>query len=329
MASIYYQINSGYPNFTAHIEPNVAPDQIHSSIGLYSFDNIPAGDYSITITDAIGCEAFFDNINITTTTTTSTTSTTTSTTTTTTTTTSTTSTTTSTTTTTTTTTPIYTAKYGLLYNWYAATDVRNIANVGWSVPDYLKVKTLREYLDPSGTPAINTAGGKLKETGTISWQNPNTGATNEANFNARGSGSRTSFDGSFMGLLVTFKCWITTEYPYNATSAADYMMDYNNGYLIHYVPFDNWFSTPKKNGLSIRLVKDSTDLTHGQTGTYTGNDGKVYRTICIGTQEWLSENLMETKYRNGDAIPEVTDNTAWAALTTGALCAYKNDWNNV
>ena len=82
-------------------------------------------------------------------------------------------------------------------------------------------------------------------------------------------------------------------------------------------------------GASIRLIKDSTTLSHGQTGTYTGNDGRVYQTICIGTQEWLSENLMETKYRNGDAIPEVTDNTAWAALATGARCAYNNTITNV
>jgi len=78
-------------------------------------------------------------------------------------------------------------------------------------------------------------------------------------------------------------------------------------------------------GMSVRLVKDSTTLTHGQTGTYTGNDGRVYSTICIGTQEWLSESLCETEYRNGDPILEVTDNAAWAALTTGARCSYNND----
>ena len=31
----------------------------------------------------------------------------------------------------------------------------------------------------------------------------------------------------------------------------------------------------------------------------------------------------------GDSIPEVTDNSIWAGLTTGALCAYDNDWNYV
>jgi len=72
MAQLIYQINSGYPNFTAHIEPNEAPNQIHSSIGIYSFDDIPTGEYSLTVTDGIGCEAFFDNIQITTTTSTTT-----------------------------------------------------------------------------------------------------------------------------------------------------------------------------------------------------------------------------------------------------------------
>lgn len=28
-------------------------------------------------------------------------------------------------------------------------------------------------------------------------------------------------------------------------------------------------------------------------------------------------------------VPEVTNNTTWAGLTTMALCAHSNDWNNV
>ena len=104
MGQITYKINSGYPNFTAHIEPNVAADQVHSSTGTYSFTDIPVGDYSITITDGIGCEAFIDNIHITTTTTT-----------------------------TTTTTIQSTIDFGILYNKYTVEDSRNLLVEGWHV----------------------------------------------------------------------------------------------------------------------------------------------------------------------------------------------------
>jgi len=64
--------------------------------------------------------------------------------------------------------------------------------------------------------------------------------------------------------------------------------------------------------------------TSGQNETMTGNDGKVYQTVQIGDQVWMAENLRETQYRNGDAIPNVTDNSTWAGLSTGARCAYNN-----
>ena len=47
--------------------------------------------------------------------------------------------------------------------------------------------------------------------------------------------------------------------------------------------------------------------------------------IVIGTQQWMRENLDVLTYRNGVVIPQVTDPTAWAALTTGAWCYYNND----
>ena len=64
------------------------------------------------------------------------------------------------------------------------------------------------------------------------------------------------------------------------------------------------------------------DLTYG---TMTDNDGNVYKTITIGTQTWMAENLKTTKYRNGDAIPNVKVNASWAGLVTGAYCWYNND----
>jgi uncharacterized protein (TIGR02145 family) len=39
----------------------------------------------------------------------------------------------------------------------------------------------------------------------------------------------------------------------------------------------------------------------------------------------MENNLEVTNYRNGDIIPYVSDPTAWAGLTTGAWCYYKND----
>jgi uncharacterized protein (TIGR02145 family) len=47
--------------------------------------------------------------------------------------------------------------------------------------------------------------------------------------------------------------------------------------------------------------------------------------VTIGTQVWTDKNLDVTSYRNGDVIPQVTDATEWAGLTTGAWCYYNND----
>ena len=48
-------------------------------------------------------------------------------------------------------------------------------------------------------------------------------------------------------------------------------------------------------------------------------------TIVIGTQQWTRLNLDVVTYRNGDIIPQVTDEATWNTLTTGAWCYYNND----
>lgn len=54
-------------------------------------------------------------------------------------------------------------------------------------------------------------------------------------------------------------------------------------------------------------------------------EGNAYPTIVIGNQVWMAENLRVTKYRNGEDIPNVTDNAGWAALLSGAYCWYDNN----
>jgi uncharacterized protein (TIGR02145 family) len=58
--------------------------------------------------------------------------------------------------------------------------------------------------------------------------------------------------------------------------------------------------------------------------TVTDINGNVYKIVKIGDQWWMAENLRTTKYRNGDAITNVTDDTEWSNLSTGAYCNYNN-----
>ena len=60
-------------------------------------------------------------------------------------------------------------------------------------------------------------------------------------------------------------------------------------------------------------------------GKVTDYDGNVYSTITLGTQTWMKENLRVLHYANGDPVQNVTDNTQWSNLTSGAYCWYAND----
>lgn len=83
--------------------------------------------------------------------------------------------------------------------------------------------------------------------------------------------------------------------------------------------------------------KETTDPVNNQSsvvfnpdktyGTMTDYDGNTYKTITIGTQTWMAENLRVTHYQNGSAIPNITDNKAWTRLTTDAYCNYNNTKN--
>ena len=70
------------------------------------------------------------------------------------------------------------------------------------------------------------------------------------------------------------------------------------------------------------IIVFNSGLTYGEV---TDIDNNTYKTIQIGTQTWMAENLKTTRYNDGSGIPLVTDSLDWTNLTSPGYCWYKND----
>lgn len=57
----------------------------------------------------------------------------------------------------------------------------------------------------------------------------------------------------------------------------------------------------------------------------TDIDGNTYKTVVIGNQTWMAENLKTTHYSNGDQIPNIINNSEWVYSNYGAYCWMEND----
>ena len=107
------------------------------------------------------------------------------------------------------------------------------------------------------------------------------------------------------------------ELPSNSTSFSNTGLDNTITYLYRVLAYIGSKQTEFSNEKSGRTIH-CTDI-----------DGNTYQIVKIGDQVWMAENLKVTRYRNGESIPNVTDNSQWTNLSTGARCAYNNDNNNV
>lgn len=136
--------------------------------------------------------------------------------------------------------------FGLLYNWYAASDSRGLCPQGFHVPADAEWTILENFLG-----GRNAAGGKLKATGTVEagdgfWLSPNTGASNSSGFSGLPAGYR---NGS--GRLLSqgqFAYW------WAADSADDLHAWYRS--LAFLNSNSNRNINDKRNGQSVRCIRD-------------------------------------------------------------------------
>ena len=57
-------------------------------------------------------------------------------------------------------------------------------------------------------------------------------------------------------------------------------------------------------------------------------DGNTYKTLKIGSQVWMVENLKTTRLNDGSSVQNVNSNNSWASLITPAYCWYNNESSN-
>ncbi len=212
-------------------------------------------------------------------------------------------------------TSVPTVGYGLLYNFFAANDAR-LSSGGYRLPTLTEAIDFRTYYGGSAL-----AGGAYKSTDLADWQAPNAGATNLSKFFLKGSGKRNYSTGFFSLLNQAAYCWTSTV---GATTYARII--FNCVYSSANTTLDLYRHT---SGLSVRFIKPAPGVADGTINSYTGNDGRVYRTVASNGFFVMADCLAETKFNDGSLISEITDNAEWVALSTPALCAFNNDWGNV
>ncbi|MCX6184481.1 MAG: fibrobacter succinogenes major paralogous domain-containing protein, partial [Flavobacterium sp.] len=153
------------------------------------------------------------------------------------------------------------AVYGKLYNWYAVAGIYNAASLtnptlrkklaptGWHVPTDGEWSNLINCLDVNadGGNNPNTAGGKMKATGTSLWISPNTDATNASGFTGLPGGYRYYDGGSFYDVGGTGGWWSSSEI--DAAGAWARTLNYGNGSA-------DGGNANKDFGVSVRCLRD-------------------------------------------------------------------------
>lgn len=146
--------------------------------------------------------------------------------------------------------------YGRLYTWNAAMrnstnqGVQGVCPVGFHIPTDSEWTVLGNYLGGN-----SVAGGKLKETDTIHWYSPNTGADNSSGFTALAAGEWESGNFQFIKMSAVF--WSSTQT--NSTNAKYRYIQYNSAILYPWSYYKNL-------AYSVRAIKNNPSIGINESG---------------------------------------------------------------
>ncbi len=239
----------------------------------------------------------------------------------------------------------YAATYGKLYNWYAVNDPRGLAPEGWHVPSDGEWNKLVKYLDVNGDTSgfqltqvtqSSIMGGLIKDTGTINWLSPNTGANNLSGFKAIGSGYRDNGNNGSSGYssLKTGAYWWSLNYI--DSIGHNYRSVFNNGST--FVRFYNQQLITRNFGFSVRCLKNtptylwSTGATTPSISVSPTVTTKYYCTVRDGVNTCkdsvtVTVSTITTNFITADTIKVCGTSTTISATTGLASYAWSNGTN--
>lgn len=146
--------------------------------------------------------------------------------------------------------------FGMLYNFAAANDPRNLCPSGWHVPDSADMASLIEFAGPTGADLMES--GTVEE-GLSTWNEPNDFATNSTGFSLKGGGVRAhyleqgpEYDGAFLSAGISTMLWMGEEVITNSGAYRYPLLLFNR--------FNDTLSVAKTNyfnqGAYVRCLQD-------------------------------------------------------------------------
>ena len=132
-------------------------------------------------------------------------------------------------------------------------------------------------------------------------------------------------------IVTSGVCWSLNQTPAITDSVTIDIADNNafassvSGLLPNTTYYLKAYATNSKGTAYGNEISFKTNPLSDFPNTITDIDGNEYHTVKINTQVWLVENLISTKFRNGDLIQNITNESEWSKTDKGAYCWYRNN----